>query len=62
MTRDEWDQAKFELDCLSCLAAAYEQEHNWENDEDPSATNELLIEVRALHAKLVSQLGQPPQT
>jgi hypothetical protein len=36
------------LSWLTCLIVTFEREHDWTADEDPSATREMLAEVRAL--------------
>lgn len=37
-----------QLGWLRCLIVAYETEHRWAQDEDPSATREMLSQCRAL--------------
>lgn len=61
MTRDEWQQRAFGIDAIRTLASAYSNEHDWDADEDPSATSELLAEVDSLYAKLMAELGPPPE-
>lgn len=60
MTRDEWDIAVHHIGAIRTLCASYEAEHDWEADEDTSATREMLSECRAIHDKLISDLGEPP--
>jgi hypothetical protein len=33
---------------LRCLISSYKQEHDWEGDEDPSATQEMLTECEKI--------------
>ena len=54
MTQEEFNYEEFRLTWLKKLAEAYEAEHDWEEDEDPSATLEMLTEVKALAAELVA--------
>lgn len=58
--RGDWDWRMFRLDAIKTLAAAYEEEHDFDADEDPQATYELLDDVRSIHAELVAALGDPP--
>lgn len=58
--QEEWDYRAYRIGWLETLCAMYEQGHDWENDEDPSATREMLREVRAVHAELIGQLGDRP--
>ncbi len=61
MTRDEWDRRSFEIDAIKALATAYSNEHDWDADEDPSATSDLINEADSLHARLLAELGPPPE-
>ena len=45
---------------LECLIASYDQEHDWEADEDPSATLEMLVACRGILAELVAKLPDVP--
>jgi hypothetical protein len=40
------------LSWLTVLIKSYESEHDWRKDEDPSATREMLREVRLLADEL----------
>lgn len=60
MTADNWDYEVFRIGAIKTLACAYNQEHNWADDEDPSATNELIREVEAIHRDLLAKLGERP--
>lgn len=42
----------WDLDWLQALIAQYDQEHDWDADADPGATQEMIIEVTAILAEL----------
>ena len=52
-----------ELDWLGILVASYKSEHNWKDDEDPSATDEMISSCEHLLKKLRGQQEpeEPPQ-
>lgn len=60
MTADDWDHEVFRIGAIKTLACAYNQEHNWADDEDPSATTELIREVEAIHTYMLAKLGERP--
>ncbi len=60
LTREEWEIKRFEMDAIKTLAMAYRLEHDWDHDEDPTATLSLIHEALALHDALVTQLGPAP--
>ncbi len=60
MTTGQWDAEAFKIDSLKVLASEYEREHDFDADEDPSATYDLLGEVRMLHTELLAKLGERP--
>ncbi len=65
MTRDDYDYRLHRIVWLKTLAQSYEQEHDFESDEDSSATWEMLSEVRAIHDELIAEMGElpaPPET
>ena len=47
---------------LTILINSYDQEHDWANDEDPAATNEMLREVRSLADELEHKALPAPET
>lgn len=47
------------LSWLTCLISSYKAEHDWEADEDPTASREMLREVCALADELERQLPKP---
>ncbi len=60
MTRDDWEYRCHRIGWLKTLAQSYESEHDFEADEDSSATWEMLGEVRAIHDELLAAMGEPP--
>ena len=49
-----------EIGWLKTLCDCYESEHDFDDDEDTSATYEMLREVRGIHDKLLADLGDAP--
>lgn len=45
---DDPYEANFSLGAIGCLIAMFKQEHDWDEDEDPSATDEMLTECESL--------------
>jgi len=50
---DPSDYHTFRLGWLKCLIDSYEREHDWDTDEDASATGEMLTEARAIWRELM---------
>jgi hypothetical protein len=55
-----WFERSHTVEWLKTLCDAYGLEHDWKNDEDTSATLEMLREVRAIHDQLIRDIGEPP--
>lgn len=49
---EDWER----IGWLRTLIGAYDREHDWCEDEDPSATSEMLRECRNLADELESEL------
>jgi hypothetical protein len=60
MTYDDWWERAHEINALKDLCIVYRQEHDWANDEDTDATEDMLRTVIAIHADLMAKLGDPP--
>jgi hypothetical protein len=48
------------LSWLTCLLNCYRQEHDWNADEDPSATAEMLAQVESLADELEAKAAPAP--
>lgn len=46
---------------LTILISSYKAEHDWENDVDPSATDEMLREVTELANELEQKVAPAPE-
>ncbi len=45
---------------LRCLISSYRNEHDWEADEDPTATAEMIVECEHLAARLAAAIPEEP--
>lgn len=59
MTRGEYAYRSTRIGWIKTLCSAYEQEHNYRLDDDPSATSEMLAECRALADEMIAALPSP---
>lgn len=51
-----------QLEWLQVLINAYRREHDWEHDEDPRATEEMLLECGHIYNMLSMRLPpEPPE-
>lgn len=62
MTQDEHAYRVTRIGWIKTLCSAYEQEHDWENDGDSSATHEMLTECRALADEMIAAMPKPDET
>lgn len=61
MTEDEYDDCYQRLQWLNCLIVSYRQEHNWDQDEDAGATEEMLRESHTILTTLLEVMGDRPE-
>lgn len=54
--RDRLDFVRLRIGWIKALASAYEAEHDWAEDEDPSATREMLAECRSVADEMLGQI------
>ena len=59
MTQDDFDYRALRIGLIKTLCASYEQEHDFDADEDPTATYEMLSECRAIADELLAALPTP---
>lgn len=64
MTHDEREAKLFRIGLIKTLCAQFEEEHDFDGDEDITATWEMIAECRALAAEMVDAVppaeGPPP--
>lgn len=46
-----------QLGWLNLLVSSYRDEHDWDRDEDPLATIEMLAECQRLHDELAARVA-----